>query len=62
VSDYDRLGQPFFDSTANLAWLNAMLQTLNPAILITQSDHHINDPDFAALCAEWMITQLEVQT
>ena len=62
VSDYDRPGQPFFDFAANLAWLNAMLQTLNPAILITQTDHHINDPDFAALCAEWMITQLEVQT
>jgi hypothetical protein len=39
-----------------------MTQTLNPAILVTQTDHHINDPDFASLCAEWMIAQLEVQT
>jgi uncharacterized protein (UPF0261 family) len=62
VSDYDRPGQSFFDSAANLAWLNAMTQTLNPAILVTQTDHHINDPDFASLCAEWMIAQLEVQT
>ena len=62
VSDYDRPGQSFFDSAANLAWLNAMTQTLNPAILVTQTDHHINDPGFAALCAEWMIAQLEVQT
>ena len=62
VSDYDRPGQSFFDSAANLAWLNAMTQTLNPAILVTQTDHHINDPDFAALCAEWMIEQLEAQT
>ena len=61
VSDYDRPGQSFFDSAANLAWLNAMTQTLNPAILVTQTDHHINDPDFAALCAEWMIEQLEAQ-
>lgn len=62
VSDYDRPGQSFYDPAANLAWLNAMIQTLNPAIPVTQTDHHINDPEFADLCAEWMIAQLEAQT
>ena len=58
VSDYDRPGKPFHDPAANVSWRNAMRQTLRADIPVLESDFHINDPEFGALCADWMITQL----
>jgi uncharacterized protein (UPF0261 family) len=58
VSDYDRPGKPFHDPAANVSWRNAMKQTLRADIPVLESDFHINDPEFGALCADWMIAQL----
>lgn len=59
VSDYDREGHDFQNPSANTAWRDAMKAELSPQIQLTETEHHINDPEFAALCAGWMITQLE---
>jgi uncharacterized protein (UPF0261 family) len=59
VSDYDREGHDFHDPSANTAWRDAMKAELSPHIQVTETDHHINEPDFAALCAGWMMTKLE---
>ena len=59
VSDYDRPGKPFHDPDANLAWRDAMKQTLRADIPVSETDFHINDPEFGALCADWMIAQLD---
>lgn len=58
VSDYDREGHSFHDPAANAAWRDGMKQALNSDIGIVNTQHHINDPEFATLCADWMITQL----
>ncbi|WP_371229248.1 Tm-1-like ATP-binding domain-containing protein [Roseovarius sp. 2305UL8-3] len=62
VSDYDREGHDFHNPSANAAWRDAMMAALSPSIQVTETDHHINDPAFAALCADWMMTQLERAT
>lgn len=59
VSDYDREGHDFYNPSANSAWRDAMKAKLLPQIQVTETNHHINDPEFAALCANWMMTQLE---
>lgn len=59
VSDYDREGHCFYDPSANAAWRDAMKAELSTRIQVTETKHHINDPEFAALCAGWMMTQLE---
>ena len=58
VSDYDRPGKLFHDPVANVSWRDAMKQTLRADIPVLESDFHINDPEFGALCADWMIAQL----
>ena len=35
-----------------------MKQTLRADIPVSETDFHINDPEFGALCADWMIAQL----
>ena len=62
VSDYDSPGQEFYDPAANTAWLNEMRRSLNSTVNLIETDYHINDPKFAALCSVWMITQLEMRT
>ena len=61
VSDYDSPGQEFYDPAANTAWLNEMRRSLNSTVNLIETDYHINHPNFAALCSEWMITQLEMR-
>ncbi|MDE0522866.1 MAG: Tm-1-like ATP-binding domain-containing protein [Boseongicola sp.] len=61
VSDYDRPGQAFHDPSANTAWRDSMKETLVPSIPVTETVHHINDPEFAALCSDWMIAQMEAR-
>jgi uncharacterized protein (UPF0261 family) len=58
VSDYDRPGEVFHDPAANRAWRDAMVEDLRPGIPVLESPYHINDPDFAILCADWMIAEL----
>ena len=58
VSDYDRPGNAFHDPAANTSWRDAMKQTLRDDIPVTETDLHINDPEFGELCADWMIEQL----
>lgn len=62
VSDYDRPGNSFHDPIANAAWREALGQNLKDGIPIIDAENHINDPAFAALCADWMIAQLEEPT
>ena len=59
VSDYDRPGQPFHDPEANAAWRDGMRQALKPGIPMVETEQHINDPGFAALCCDWMIAKLK---
>ena len=61
VSDYDRPGQAFHDPAANTAWRDSLKATLVPTIPVIETEHHINDPKFAALCSDWMIAQMEEQ-
>lgn len=61
VSDYDRPGQAFHDPAANTAWRDSMKETLVATIPVTETELHINDPEFAALCSDWMIAQMEAQ-
>ena len=58
VSDYDRPGSPFHDPDANAAWRDAVGKALCKGIPVVDSNTHINDPEFAELCADWMIAQL----
>ena len=62
VSDYDCPGQAFHDPDANMAWFREMKRSLSTKVALVQTDHHINDPEFAALCSDWMIAQLETRT
>jgi uncharacterized protein (UPF0261 family) len=62
VSDYDRPGQTFHDPDANEAWRQTMKRSLDAKTAFVETDHHINDPEFAALCSNWMIAQLEAGT
>ncbi len=59
VSDYDQEGHSFHDPEANLAWRDGMRANLRPSMEMIETEHHINDPEFAALCANWMMKQLE---
>jgi uncharacterized protein (UPF0261 family) len=61
VSDYDSPGLYFYDPDANTAWLIEMKRSLNTKVRLIETDHHINHPDFALLCSNWMITQLEAR-
>ena len=59
VSDYDRPGHPFHDQAANAAWRETIGKHLRSGIPVIDADCHINEPGFAALCANWMIEQLK---
>ncbi len=52
VSMLDGDGQQFCDRAADRALFDAIRQKLNPAIPIVESDHNINDPEFAARAVE----------
>ena len=59
VSDYDQLGKVFYDPAANAAWRAAIGKNLKDDITVVDTHYHINDPKFAALCADWMIEQIK---
>lgn len=57
-SDYDRPGGPFFDPTADLAWLRGIQDVLNADVELILLDEHINDPAVASSAVDWMVDQL----
>jgi uncharacterized protein (UPF0261 family) len=54
VSAIDRDGQPFDNPEARSA-LFAGIHATGGGVSITELDHHINDPDFAAACANRLL-------
>jgi uncharacterized protein (UPF0261 family) len=57
-SAIDRDGQPFDDSDADAAFINALRADLAPHVRLVQLDHHINDPAFADACAQALLELL----
>ncbi|UWU67738.1 Tm-1-like ATP-binding domain-containing protein [Bradyrhizobium sp. NC92] len=62
VSDYDREGGIFRNPEADKAWLDALKDSLEPAIAVRELNCHINDPEFAAAAATWILKQLGTET
>jgi uncharacterized protein (UPF0261 family) len=60
-SAIDRDGQPFDDSDADAAFINALRAELAPHVRLVQLDLHINDPAFADACADALIEMLNHQ-
>ena len=58
MSDYDRPGKLFHDPVANVSWRDTMIKTLRTDIPVLEQNLHINDPEFGALCADWMLEKL----
>lgn len=58
VSDYDRKGAVFFDSPANIAWLEGLRRTLPPSISLREMPCHINDPAFADAAVGWILQNI----
>ncbi|HEX2749514.1 MAG TPA: Tm-1-like ATP-binding domain-containing protein, partial [Verrucomicrobiales bacterium] len=52
-------GQPFHDPAADAALFNAIRTHLKPGIPVKELDCAINDPAFAAACAETLLAQLK---
>jgi uncharacterized protein (UPF0261 family) len=55
VSMLDGDGQPFCDRDADQAIFDAIRRHLKPGIPVVESDHNINDPEFAAKAVEMMV-------
>lgn len=55
VSMLDGDGQPFCDRAADRALLDAIKMNLKPGIPLLESDHNINDPEFAGKAVETML-------
>jgi uncharacterized protein (UPF0261 family) len=55
VSMLDGDGQPFCDRDADQAIFAAIRRHLKPGIPVVESDHNINDPEFAAKAVEMMV-------
>jgi uncharacterized protein (UPF0261 family) len=59
VSMLDSQGEKFWDPEADAACYNAIRQNLHPGIELIESDHNINDPEFADLCANTLLKFLK---
>src|SRR5271157_4149518 len=55
VSMLDGDGQPFCDRVADQAMFDSIKKNLRPGISVVESDHNINDPEFAAKAVEMML-------
>jgi uncharacterized protein (UPF0261 family) len=51
-------GQPFYDADADQALFHAIRTHLDPRVPLIEKDCDINDPEFAAACAETLVTYL----
>jgi uncharacterized protein (UPF0261 family) len=58
VSMLDSVGERFWDPEADSACYSAIRQNLRPGIEVIESDHNINDPEFADLCANTLLKLL----
>lgn len=58
VSMLDSPGELFWDPEADAACYQAIRQNLKPGIEVIESDHNINDPEFADLCANTLLSLL----
>lgn len=59
VSMLDSPGERFWDPEADGACYDAIRQNLRPGIRVVESDHNINDPEFADLCANTLLEMLK---
>jgi uncharacterized protein (UPF0261 family) len=59
VSMLDGDGQPFCDRAADQAMFDAIKKNLKPGIPVVESDHNINDPEFAAKAVEMMLQLIQ---
>ncbi|MGA8656503.1 MAG: Tm-1-like ATP-binding domain-containing protein [Chthoniobacterales bacterium] len=59
VSMLDGDGQPFCDRAADQAMFDAIKKNLKPWIPVVESDHNINDPEFAAKAVEMMLQLIQ---
>jgi len=59
VSMLDGDGQPFCDRAADQAIFHAIREHLKPGIPVVESDHNINDPEFAAKAVEMMLELIQ---
>ncbi len=60
VSAIDREGQPFHSPAADTALFDALRRHVRPPVEIIESDHHINDPEFADAMAERLVAMLAI--
>lgn len=54
LSSIDHPGMIFYDPAANQALFDTLKAELSPAIRVIESEHHIDDPEFALLAAKTM--------
>lgn len=59
VSMLDSQGERFWDPAADAACYTAIRENLRPGIEVIESDHNINDPEFADLCANTLLKLLK---
>jgi uncharacterized protein (UPF0261 family) len=58
-SSLDAAGGPFRDRPADDRFLDGLNETARPPVVVEVSAANINDPPFAALCAERLLDQLD---
>lgn len=58
VSMLDKKGEPFYDPDANRVLFETFRQELSPSIRIVEADMHINDPGFAQLVSQQLLSAL----
>ena len=59
VSMLDSQGERFWDPAADSACYQSIRQNLWPGIEVIESDHNINDPEFADLCANTLLKLMQ---
>lgn len=60
VSMLDSLGERFWNPEADSACFTAIRQNLRPGIDVIESEHNINEPEFADLCANTLLKLLRI--
>lgn len=60
LSSIDRPGKIFYDPAANAALFDTLRSALNPAVRVVESEHHLDDPAFAALAAQLLLELLNL--
>lgn len=58
VSAIDREGQPFHLPEADAALFDSLRANIRPPVELIESDHHINDPEFADAMARRLVAML----